>query len=230
MADKEHEREEHDIQLPDLARPEAQHEVSDINVWAVGKFAIALGILCILSMAVLFGLFKYFLSVTGGPVARETVNVDARTLPPEPRLQQAPITDLKEMRAAEDKLLNGYGWVDQQHGIVRVPIDRAMDILAQRGLPSRPQNGPQSASTATVPKESGLGPIMNQVGGPLTAQAANGGAAQTAAPMNAAPGGAQPGAAAPAPGQPASHAPNGAPNSSAPAAGQPGGRGPGEGH
>ena len=80
------------------------------------------------------------------------------------------------MRAAEDKILNGYGWVDQAHGVVRVPIDRAIDMLAQRGLPSRPQNGPQSASNATVPRESGLGPIMNQVGGPLASQPAKHGA------------------------------------------------------
>ena len=169
MGDKEHERQDHDIQLPDLARPEARHEASDINVWAVGKFAIALACLCLVALGLLFGLFRYFQSVTGGALPKVTsqLNVDARKLPPEPRLQQAPITDLNEMRAAEDKILNSYGWIDQAHGVVRVPIDRAIDLLAARGLPSRPQNGPQSASTATVPRESGLGPIMNQVGGPL---------------------------------------------------------------
>lgn len=167
MADKEHERQEHDIQLPDLDRPGVHHETSDINIWAVGKFAIVLAFLCVLSMGLLFGLFKYFQSITGGPMPKSELNVDARRLPPEPRLQQAPVTDLKEMRAAEDKILNSYGWIDQQHGIVRVPIDRAIDMLAQRGLPSRPENGPQSVSTATVPHESGLGPIMNQPGGPL---------------------------------------------------------------
>ena len=166
MADK-HEREDHEIQLPDLSRPEQRHEHSDIDVWAVGKFAVALAFLCVLSFAFLFGLFKFFQSETGGPVANGGVNVDARRLPPEPRLQSTPITDLKEMRAAEDKILNSYGWIDQQHGVVRVPIDRAIDMLAQKGLPSRPENGPQTASNATVPKESGLGPVMNQVGGPL---------------------------------------------------------------
>jgi hypothetical protein len=184
MADNEHERQEHDIQLPDLTQPDSRHESSDINVWTVGKFAVALGILCVFSLALLFGLFKYFQSITGGPMSGQDLNVDARRLPPEPRLQQAPITDLHEMRAAEDKILNSYGWIDQQHGIVRVPIDRAIDLLAQRGLPSRPQNGPQSASNATVPHESGLGPIMTQPGGPLAPQLANGGA--SAAPPPAA--------------------------------------------
>jgi hypothetical protein len=167
MADREHERQDHDIHLPDMSRPGAEHERSDIDVWAVGKFAIALGFLCVLSFGLLFGLFKYFQSVTGGPMPKSELNVDARSLPPEPRLQTTPITDLKEMRAAEDKILGTYGWVDQSHGVVRVPIDRAMDMLAQRGLPSRAPGGAQSASNATVPKESGLGPIMNQAGGPM---------------------------------------------------------------
>jgi hypothetical protein len=190
MADREHERQDHDIELPDLTRPGADHEHSDIDVWAVGKFAIGLAFLCVLAMGLLFGLFKYFQSTTGGPMPKEELNIDARRLPPEPRLQSAPITDLKEMRAAEDKLLNGYGWVDQAHGVVRVPIDRAIEMLAQRGLPSRAQNGPQTASNATVPKESGLGPVMNQVGGPLSPQMTKPGLAPANPPAGAAAAGA----------------------------------------
>jgi hypothetical protein len=150
-----------------MERPDAHHESSDINVWAVGKFGIALGILCLISMGLLFGLFKYFEAENGGPLPQKDLAVDARKLPPQPRLQSAPVQDLKEIRAAEDKVLNSYGWIDQAHGIVHVPIDKAIDLLAQKGLPSRPENGVQSASTATVPKESGLGPVMNQPGGPL---------------------------------------------------------------
>ncbi len=182
MADngREHERREHDIELPDMHRPEVLHETSDINVWAVGKFAIGLGLLCVLSLFLLFGLFRYFQAETGGKMPPTELNVDARTLPPAPRLQHSPILDLREMREAEDKILNGYGWIDQSHGIVHVPISQAIQMLAQRGLPSRPQNGPQSASTAVVPQESGLGPIMIQPGGPLAPEL-NKPAAQSAA-------------------------------------------------
>ena len=58
-------------------------------------------------------------------------------LPPEPRLQVSAPTDLKQYKAAQEGILNSYGWVDQQAGIVRIPIDRAMDILLQEGLPVR---------------------------------------------------------------------------------------------
>ena len=60
-------------------------------------------------------------------------------VPPEPRLQINPRQDLKDLRAAEDEILHGYGWVDRNAGIVRIPIDDAMRLTLERGLPSRPQ-------------------------------------------------------------------------------------------
>jgi hypothetical protein len=44
------------------------------------------------------------------------------------------------MRAAEDGLLNSYGWVDQEKGIARIPIEDAIQILGQKGLPARQQS------------------------------------------------------------------------------------------
>ena len=46
---------------------------------------------------------------------------------------------LERLRAADDATLTSYGWVDRKSGIVRIPIDRAIDLLAARGLPSKPQ-------------------------------------------------------------------------------------------
>ena len=44
---------------------------------------------------------------------------------------------LAAVRAAEEKVLQTYGWVDKEQKIVRIPIDRAMELLAERGLPAR---------------------------------------------------------------------------------------------
>lgn len=57
--------------------------------------------------------------------------------PPEPRLQVDAAADLQRMHAAEDLLLNQYGWTDSKAGIARIPVSRAMAILANRGLPAR---------------------------------------------------------------------------------------------
>ena len=171
MAENKHDSaSDQDIHLPDIRNPEARHEVSDVNVWAVGRFGIALGLLCIVVVALLLGLFRYFLSReearNPAPPTRG-VNLDARTHPPEPRLEETPTVDLARMRAAEDAYLNSYGWIDQRNGIVRIPIDRAIDLLAQRGLPARQAPPPSPVANVTVPTESSLGPKVQQPGGPL---------------------------------------------------------------
>ncbi len=53
-------------------------------------------------------------------------------------------TNLRDLRAGEDTVLNSYGWVDQQKGIVHIPIDRAIEIMAKEG---REGPGPDKNST-----------------------------------------------------------------------------------
>lgn len=68
--------------------------------------------------------------------ARPAVNTEAE-LKGVPRLQLAPAVDLQAFRAREDAELNSYGWVDQTAGVVRIPIERAIDLIVKRGLPAR---------------------------------------------------------------------------------------------
>ena len=131
----------------DPQHPESPYERRDVDVWVVGKFGIALALLCVVCLALLFGLFRFFEARNGGPKPRfeQSVGIDASKLPPEPRLEESPILDLQRMRAAEDQVLNSYAWIDKQNGIVRIPIGQAMDLLVQRGLPARQQAGPHRA-------------------------------------------------------------------------------------
>jgi len=55
--------------------------------------------------------------------------------PPEPRLQENPPRDLERYIAEQEKALHSYGWVDKQGGVVSIPIDRAIDLIVQRGIP-----------------------------------------------------------------------------------------------
>ena len=73
-----------------------------------------------------------------GP-ANPLAALEGRRLPPAPRLQVNPARDMAELRRAEDRVLKGYGWVDEAAGIARIPIDRAMAIVAERGLPDAEQ-------------------------------------------------------------------------------------------
>jgi hypothetical protein len=55
---------------------------------------------------------------------------------PAPHLQYNPTQDLSALRAREQKQLSGYGWVDRSAGIVHIPIDRAMRLIAEKGIPA----------------------------------------------------------------------------------------------
>ena len=132
-------------------KPQIRHETSDINVWAVGKVGIALAITCVVSMGLVYGLYRFL--QPRSPAAVKTVN--PAEIFPKPRLEERPVLELKAVRDAEDQRLATYGWVDQAKGVVRIPIDRAIDLLSQRGLPARKQSPP--AAEVAVPTESGLG-------------------------------------------------------------------------
>jgi hypothetical protein len=61
---------------------------------------------------------------------------------PDPKLQTDEAADLARLRAAENAALTTYGWIDRAHGVIRIPIDRSIDLTLQRGLPIR---SPQSS-------------------------------------------------------------------------------------
>jgi hypothetical protein len=55
----------------------------------------------------------------------------------EPVIQIDPVGDWKAYKAEQDELLNSYGWVSKATGVARIPIERAIDIIAEQGLPHR---------------------------------------------------------------------------------------------
>ena len=112
------------------------YETRDASIRGLVLFAVGLAatlVLVFIGMVVVFHYFSRSQSL-GAPASPF---VDVRTLPPQPRLQVEPRTDLEHLRRHEDELLNSYGWVDPKAGLVRIPIDRAMDLLLQKGLPVR---------------------------------------------------------------------------------------------
>jgi hypothetical protein len=118
---------------------DVHHEESDVNIRAVLGFGAGLIVVTAVVYVFIFGLFKYF-------DARENVKgvaeyplaaAEGRREPPEPRLQTNPRQDFADLRAKEDELLESYGWVDKNAGIVRIPIDAAMKLTLERGLPTR---------------------------------------------------------------------------------------------
>ena len=60
---------------------------------------------------------------------------------PEPRLEDNERTEINDVRYNEEVRLNSSGWVDQSAGVAHIPIERAMQLIAERGLPTNPQAG-----------------------------------------------------------------------------------------
>jgi hypothetical protein len=61
---------------------------------------------------------------------------------PAPSLQLIPHQDLVALQARENEQLNSYGWIDRTGRVVHIPIGRAMELIAERGLPTRATNAP----------------------------------------------------------------------------------------
>jgi hypothetical protein len=115
--------------------PAAGHETRDVEVRPVVLTGIAL-----LASLALFGaagrrLLDYYEAreARSSSPASPLAATYARREPPEPRLQAHPLADLARLHAEEDRLLHGYAWVDREAGTVRIPIERAIDLLVARG-------------------------------------------------------------------------------------------------
>jgi hypothetical protein len=151
------------------------YERKDIGVSAVMYFLIGLAVALFVTYFVVEGVY-WFLSrrfeaqqPTVSPLVANAPT-DTRHLPaeyktdsesadyekylqknfPQPQLETNERTELNRVRLHEEETLATYDYIDQNAGTVHIPIDRAMDLLVQRGLPVRTQAGesaPQSQQT-----------------------------------------------------------------------------------
>jgi hypothetical protein len=127
-------------------------ERQDLGSKPIFGFLISLAILGILIYYAIWGIF-YFLDSFDKKnqqartplvqVESNTREVQAQQIQrfPEPRLEENERTELDGFRYGEEERLNSYGWVDQKNGVAHIPIEQAMKLIAQRGLPTTPQTG-----------------------------------------------------------------------------------------
>ncbi len=111
------------------------HEMTDVRPSHVSLFALGLAATIALVLLFLTWLMgRYESAAARHDAARSSLAGDQTA--PEPRLQAAPRDDLVRWRDEEHRKLTHYGWIDAKRGIVRIPVDRAIAILAERGLPA----------------------------------------------------------------------------------------------
>lgn len=112
------------------------YEHGDAAVRPVVLFTLGLAALLVVTALSMVGLFRALDERERADESRPHPMADDQ-LPPAPRLQTATSDDLQAHRAREAKLLHEYAWIDPQAGIVRIPIERALELTAERGLPAR---------------------------------------------------------------------------------------------
>lgn len=112
------------------------HERKDVDVISLLTILLVLllsGTVILIVVTVLFHHFnKIEPSKTAGQANLPAVRAEEF---PQPRLEVKPGANLAELRSAEDADLNCYGWIDRNAGTIRIPIERAMQLILERGLP-----------------------------------------------------------------------------------------------
>jgi hypothetical protein len=111
---------------------EPRHETRDFKPVWVGMFVVVLVYVIVVLYMFAFTVFSKFKRDEAGTPQTSQGNA---ALFPQPRLQIDPQSDLSLTQARDREVLNGYAWTDRTTGAVRIPIERAMDIVAERGLP-----------------------------------------------------------------------------------------------
>ena len=141
------------------------YERQDLQVSGILYFLLGLGVVTLLCILGLKGVFAFLdhrekaLQPAVNPLVTN-ISDDTRHIAPgypqsvfpNPKLEEDERGQLNGIRMSEEKTLYSYGWVDEKAGTVHIPIERAMDLLVQRGLPVRSQGTSVPAATAKSKK------------------------------------------------------------------------------
>jgi hypothetical protein len=147
---------------PDDEALHAGYEVSDVSMQGITRFGIGLLLFMAISLAIVTGFQSLLLGGSlpdTAPPAGGVADPPATPVPQNVARRAFSGQEARELREGGEAMLSHYQWVNQEAGIVRIPIDHAIDLLIQRGLPSRPADAPGADpdQAATMPLDSSSG-------------------------------------------------------------------------
>jgi len=145
--------------------PGSTYEHTDASVWIIVKllFWLALSAVIIhVGLGLLYALLIERAEEPGEP-RYPLAATQGEQLPPTPRLQQFPNKEFYEFRIGEEAFLEGYGWMNKEAGVAHIPIEDAMRLVVERGLPSRPPADGQALETpGLMPSDASAGRVMER--------------------------------------------------------------------
>jgi hypothetical protein len=124
-------------------------EKADVQATTIYWYLSALAIAVILSYVVCVFVLRLTTKIaanydTPPPSIRQEMGSAYEAMPPEPRLQGVPghssdpQTDLRLKMESDTEANQKYGWIDQNAGVAQIPVQEAMKIIAEKGLPGAP--------------------------------------------------------------------------------------------
>jgi hypothetical protein len=113
------------------------HETRDAGVRPIVLNGAGLAVMIVIVGLIVYGTFQYLARHPAISPQSNPMSVGDLQIPPEPRIEDHPAIAIQQLHAQEDKTLSTYGWTDRKAGVVRIPIDRAIELQLERGFPAR---------------------------------------------------------------------------------------------
>lgn len=138
-----------DAQPPPEHIVRARHELRDLSPKHIAYFAGSLALTIAIVFWVSSALMHYYYDVQQRSQPPQSPLSFNQPPMPEPRLIIEPGEEMAELQETQDAILDSYAWVDKERGIARIPIKRAMEILAKKNLPTRTKKEEKHNETRT---------------------------------------------------------------------------------
>jgi hypothetical protein len=141
-------------------------EKRDVNIKGLFQFAFWMAVVLAVTMiGMRFTFSAYKKAMPLGSTMSPMVQQGARMIPSGPLLQVKPHQELETYCSAQQQNVTTYAWVDQPSGVVRIPVDRAMELILAKGLPARTASEATAAGTVvTTPTVAGETDVQGQCG------------------------------------------------------------------
>jgi len=145
------------------------YEREDFSTATVVGSLIGLIVMCVVSFVIVVGMYRYLEKTQMEHAAANPMvpmKADTRHMTPgknsgdepmeiqafpKPRLQRDDVEEMHDQLYDEEGRLQSYGWVDQDSGEARIPVARAMELIAERGLPVRSATASEATPAASAP-------------------------------------------------------------------------------
>jgi len=136
-----------------LSNSSVGHEERDADIRPIVLTGLGLALAVAVVGLLIYGIFRYLATHPATSVQPNPMAVYDSQIPPAPRIEKHPAIELQQLRAQEEQTLSTYGWIDKNKGVVRIPVDRAMELLVERGLPVRQQAADSKSQPPPPDKE-----------------------------------------------------------------------------